>query len=176
MLYRSFKGGLAIPYGKKYVFKCTLLNRKCCRWRQTLVTLRKNWMSSEDSEENLETLQEYIDWCFDVIVMKKNQMHVLPPKARRRLPKEVARQTRLKQHRRRGKALPTSWIQSTSGCPASTRGCPWSRSCTVNLNPWGNHWNSASSSGNTRCWNASLRDSVKSLTKNVTHLSEENKK
>ncbi len=30
-------------------------------------------MSSEDSEENLETLQEYIDWCFDVIVMKKNQ-------------------------------------------------------------------------------------------------------
>ncbi len=47
--------------------------------------------------------------------------------------------------RRRVKALPTSWIQSTSGCPASTRGCPWSRSCTVNLNPWGNHWNSASS-------------------------------
>ncbi len=128
-------------------------------------------MSSEDSEENLETLQEYIDWCFDVIVMKKKQnacspaksetpsskrsrpadsllagehafwfffmtiTHVLQPKARRRLPKEVARQTRLKQHRRRVKALPTSWIQSTSGCPASTRGCPWSRSCTVNLNP-----------------------------------------
>ncbi len=69
-------------------------------------------------------------------------MHVLQPKVRRRLPKEVAQQTRLKQHRRRVKALPTSWIQSTSGCPASTRGCPWSRSCTVNLNPWGNHWNS----------------------------------
>ncbi len=28
-------------------------------------------MNNEDSEENLETLQEYIDWCFDVIVMKK---------------------------------------------------------------------------------------------------------
>ncbi len=35
-------------------------------------------------------------------------MHVLQPKARRRLPKEVAQQTRLKQHRRRVKALPTS--------------------------------------------------------------------
>ncbi len=66
---------------------------------------------------------------------RRNQMHVLQPKARRRLPKEVAQQTRLKQHRRRVKALPTFWIQSTSGCPASTRGCPWSRSCTVNLNP-----------------------------------------
>ncbi len=56
-------------------------NRKCCRWRQTLETWRKNWMSSEDSEENLETLQEYIDWCFDVIVMKKNQSACSPAKS-----------------------------------------------------------------------------------------------
>ncbi len=51
-------------------------------------------------------------------------MYVLQPKARRRLPKEVVQQTRLKQHRRRVKALPTSWIQSRSGCPASTRVVP----------------------------------------------------
>ncbi len=78
-------------------------------------------------------------------------MHVLQPKARRRLPKEVAQQTRLKQHRRRVKALPTFWIQSTSGCPASTRGCPWSRSCTVNLNPEGITGIQPAAGGNTRC-------------------------
>ncbi|KAL0201993.1 hypothetical protein M9458_000011, partial [Cirrhinus mrigala] len=38
-------------------------------------------MNSEDSEENLETLQEYIDWCFDVIVMKKNQNACSPVKS-----------------------------------------------------------------------------------------------
>ncbi len=38
-------------------------------------------MNNEDSEENLETLQEYIDWCFDVIVMKKNQNACSPAKS-----------------------------------------------------------------------------------------------
>ncbi|KAK2887752.1 hypothetical protein Q8A67_015980 [Cirrhinus molitorella] len=38
-------------------------------------------MNSENSEENLETLQEYIDWCFDVIVMKKNQIACSPAKS-----------------------------------------------------------------------------------------------
>ncbi len=72
----------------------------------------RRWRLSEKLNEqrgqrrkNLETLQEYIDWCFDVIVMKKNQNACSPAKARRRLPKEVAQQTRLKQHRRRVKAF-----------------------------------------------------------------------
>ncbi len=104
-------------------------------------------------------------------------MHVLQPKARRRLPKEVAQQTRLKQHRRRVKALPTSWIQSTNGCPASTRGCPWSRSCTVNLKSLRESLEFSQQQVETlAAENASLRDSVKSLTENMTHLSEENKK
>ncbi|KAL0152468.1 hypothetical protein M9458_052191, partial [Cirrhinus mrigala] len=38
-------------------------------------------MNSEDSEENLETVQEYVDWCFDVIVMKKNQNSCSPVKS-----------------------------------------------------------------------------------------------
>ncbi|KAK2890623.1 hypothetical protein Q8A67_013266 [Cirrhinus molitorella] len=38
-------------------------------------------MNRENSEENLEILQEYIDWCFDVIVMKKNQIACSPAKS-----------------------------------------------------------------------------------------------
>ncbi len=104
-------------------------------------------------------------------------MHVLQPKARRRLPKEVAQQTRLKQHRRRVKALPTFWIQSTSGCPSFD-----SRLSLVEI--LHREFKSLRESlefsqqqvETLAAENASLRDSVKSLTENMTHLSEENKK
>ncbi len=82
---------------------------------------------------------------------KKPKCMFLQPKARRRLPKEVAQQTRLKQHRRRVKALPTILDSIDKRCPASTRGCPWSRSCTVNLIPEGITGIQPAAGGNTRC-------------------------
>lgn len=41
---------------------------------------QKFWMNREDSDENLETLQEYIDRCYKIIVMKKTQSVSSPAK------------------------------------------------------------------------------------------------
>ncbi len=134
-------------------------------------------MSSEDSEENLETLQEYIDWCFDVIVMKKNQNACSPAKSE----------------------TPSSKRSRPADSPETTS--PTGKSFTVILDSIDKRLSSFDARlslveilhhefkslreslefsqqkvETLAAENASLRDSVKSLTKNVTHLSEENKK
>ncbi len=152
-------------------------DRKCCRWRQTLETWRKNWMNDEDSEENLETLQDYIDWCFDVIVMKKNQNACSPAKSE----------------------TPSSKRSRPADSPETTS--PTGKSFTDILDSIDKRLSSFDSRlslveilhrefkslreslefsqqqvETLAAENASLRDSVKSLTENMTHLSEENKK
>ncbi len=152
-------------------------DRKCCRWRQTLETWRKNWMNNEDSEENLETLQEYIDWCFDVIVMKKNQNACSPAKSE----------------------TPSSKRSRPADSPETTS--PTGKSFTDILDSIDKRLSSFDARlslveilhrefkslreslefsqqqvETLAAENASLRDSVKSLTENMTHLSEENKK
>ncbi len=134
-------------------------------------------MSSEDSEENLETLQEYIDWCFDVIVMKKNQNACSPAKSE----------------------TPSSKRSRPADSPETTS--PTGKSFTDILDSIDKRLSSFDARlslveilhrefkslreslefsqqqvETLAAENASLRDSVKSLTKNVTHLSEENKK
>ncbi len=152
-------------------------DRKCCRWRQTLETWRKNWMNNEDSEENLETLQEYIDWCFDVIVMKKNQNACSPAKSE----------------------TPSSKRSRPADSPETTS--PTGKSFTDILDSIDKRLSSFDARlslveilhrefkslreslefsqqqvETLAAENASLRDSVKSLTENMTHLSEENKR
>ncbi len=104
-------------------------------------------------------------------------MHVLQPKARRRLPKEVAQQTRLKQHRRRGKSF-TDILDSIDKRLSSFD----ARLSLVEI--LHREFKSLRESlefsqqqvETLAAENASLRDSVKSLTENMTHLSEDNKK
>ncbi len=134
-------------------------------------------MNNEDSEENLETLQEYIDWCFDVIVMKKNQNACSPaksetPSSKRSRPADSPETTSPT-----GKSF-TDILDSIDKRLSSFD----ARLSLVEIlhrefKSLRNHWNSASSRWKTlAAENASLRDSVKSLTENMTHLSEENKK
>ncbi len=129
------------------------------------------------SEENLETLQEYIDWCFDVIVMKKNQNACSPAKSE----------------------TPSSKRSHPADSPETTS--PTGKSFTDILDSIDKRLSSFDARlslveilhhefkslreslefsqqqvETLAAENASLRDSVKSLTKNVTHLSEENKK
>ncbi len=92
-------------------------------------------MNNEDSEENLETLQEYIDWCFDVIVMKKNQNACSPAKSETPSSKRSRPADSPETSSPTGKSFTDILDSIDKRCPASTRGCPWSRSCTVNLNP-----------------------------------------
>ncbi|KAL0151919.1 hypothetical protein M9458_052771 [Cirrhinus mrigala] len=134
-------------------------------------------MNSEDSEENLETLQEYIDWCFDVIVMKKNQNACSPVKSE----------------------TPSSKRSRPADSPETTS--PTGKSFTDILDSIDKRLSSFDARlslvkilhrefkslreslefsqqqvETLAAENASLRDSVKSLTENVTHLNEENKK
>ncbi len=134
-------------------------------------------MNDEDSEENLETLQEYIDWCFDVIVMKKNQNACSPAKSE----------------------TPSSKRSRPADSPETTS--PTGKSFTDILDSIDKRLSSFDARlslveilhrefkslreslefsqqqvETLAAENASLRDSVKSLTENMTHLSEENKK
>ncbi len=134
-------------------------------------------MNNEDSEENLETLQEYIDWCFDVIVMKKNQNACSPAKSE----------------------TPSSKRSRPADSPETTS--PTGKSFTDILDSIDKRLSSFDARlslveilhrefkslreslefsqqqvETLAAENASLRDSVKSLTENMTHLSEENKK
>ncbi len=134
-------------------------------------------MNDEDSEENLETLQDYIDWCFDVIVMKKNQNACSPAKSE----------------------TPSSKRSRPADSPETTS--PTGKSFTDILDSIDKRLSSFDSRlslveilhrefkslreslefsqqqvETLAAENASLRDSVKSLTENMTHLSEENKK
>ncbi len=134
-------------------------------------------MNNEDSEENLETLQEYIDWCFDVIVMKKNQNVCSPAKSE----------------------TPSSKRSRPADSPETTS--PTGKSFTDILDSIDKRLSSFDARlslveilhrefkslreslefsqqqvETLAAENASLRDSVKSLTENMTHLSEENKK
>ncbi len=127
-------------------------------------------MNNEDSEENLETLQEYIDWCFDVIVMKKNQNACSPAKSE----------------------TPSSKRSRPADSPETTS--PTGKSFTDILDSIDKRLSlveilhrefkslreslefSQQQVETLAAENASLRDSVKSLTENMTHLSEENKK
>ncbi len=115
------------------------------------------------SDENLETLQEYIDWCFDVIVMKKKQNACSPVKSE----------------------TPSSKRSRPADSPETTS--PTGKSFDARLSLveiLHREFKSLRESlefsqqqvKTLTAENASLRDSVKSLTKNVTHLSEENKK
>ncbi len=134
-------------------------------------------MNNEDSEENLETLQEYIDWCFDVIVMKKNQNACSPAKSE----------------------TPSSKRSRPADSPETTS--PTGKSFTDILDSIDKRLSSFDARlslveilhrefkslreslefsqqqvETLAAENASLRDSVKSLTENMTHLSEDNKK
>ncbi len=134
-------------------------------------------MNNEDSEGNLETLQEYIDWCFDVIVMKKNQNACSPAKSE----------------------TPSSKRSRPADSPETTS--PTGKSFTDILDSIDKRLSSFDARlslveilhrefkslreslefsqqqvETLAAENASLRDSVKSLTENMTHLSEENKK
>ncbi|KAL0147635.1 hypothetical protein M9458_057032 [Cirrhinus mrigala] len=125
-----------------------------------------------NSEDNLETLQEYIDWCFEVIVMKKNQNACSPVKSE----------------------TPSSKRSRPVDSPETTS--PTSRSFTDILDSIDKRLSSFDARLSLveilhrefkslreslefsqqqvetfAAENASLLDSVKSLTENVTHLS-----
>ncbi|KAL0151947.1 hypothetical protein M9458_052754 [Cirrhinus mrigala] len=130
-----------------------------------------------NSEENLETLQEYIDWCFDVIVMKKNQNACSPvksetPSSKRSRPADSPETTSPT-----GKSF-TDILDSIDKRLSSFD----ARLSLVEIlhrefkSLRGSLEFSQQQVETLAAENASLRDSVKSLTENVTHLNEENKK